>query len=123
MALSQSYQMQVTVVPSLLVAAATAELLQAGRLAVQEGGVRPTEPDEEAEDQYNDGKRDPERDLVLYHHVCRHGRTAGRLQLLGAALLLRLAGVNIVRVIQSDGRVHWTVFPRPDLCGLACSEV
>ena len=110
------------VVTSLLVATATAELLQAGRLAVQEGGVRPTEPDEEAEDQYNEGERDPERDLVLYHHVCRHGRTAGRLQLLGAALLLRLAGVNIVGIVQADVFVNWAVLSRPELCSLPCSN-
>ena len=90
-----------TVVSSLLVAAATTELLQAGRLSVQQGGVGPTEPDEQTEDQNDEGERNPERHLVLYHHVCRHGRTAGRLQLLGATLLLRLAGENIVRVIQS----------------------
>ena len=110
-----------TVVSSLLVAAATTELLQAGRLSVQQGGVGPTEPDEQTEDQNDDGERNPERHLVLYHHVCRHGRTAGRLQLLGATLLLRLAGVNIVRIVQSNVGLHWTVFPGPELCGLACS--
>ena len=113
--------MEMAVVSSLLVATATTELLQAGRLSVQQGGVRPTEPNEEAEDQNDDSERNPERHLVLYHHVGGHGRTAGRLQVLGAALLLRLAGVNIVGIIQANLRVHWTVFPGPELCGLTWS--
>ena len=91
-----------TIVSSLLVATATTELLQAGRLSVQQGGVRPTEPNEEAEDQNDGSERNPERHLVLYHHVCGHGRTAGWLQLLRATLLLRLAGVDIVGIIQAN---------------------
>ena len=43
--------MKVTVVSSLLVAAAGAELLEAGRLPVQQRGVRPAEPDQEAQRQ------------------------------------------------------------------------
>ena len=113
--------MEMAVVSSLLVATATTELLQAGRLSVQQGGVRPTEPNEEAEDENDEGERNPERHLVLYHHVGRHGRTAGWLQVLGAALLLRLAGVDIVGIIQPNIRVHWTVFTGPELCALTWS--
>ena len=96
------YPMEVAVVPSLLVATTTAELLQAGSLPVQQRGVRATEPDKESEHQDDDGQRNPERHLVLYHHVCGHGRTAGWLQLLRATLLLRLAGVDIVGIIQAN---------------------
>ena len=38
---------------------------------------------------------------VLDHHVSGHGSAAGGLQVLGAALLLWLAGEHIVGVIQS----------------------
>ena len=96
------YPMEVAVVASLLVATTTAELLQAGSLSVQQRGVRATEPDKESEHQDDDGQRNPERHLVLYHHVCGHGRTAGWLQLLRATLLLRLAGVDIVGIIQAN---------------------
>ena len=62
-------------------------------------------------------QRDPQGDLVLYHHVGRHGRAAGRLELLGAALLLRLAGVHIVGVVQTNVGVHSAVLPWPELGG------
>ena len=60
---------------------------------------------------------DPQGDLVLYHHVGRHGRAAGRLELLGAALLLRLAGVHIVGIVQTNVGVHSAVLPWPELGG------
>ena len=102
-----------TIVPPLLVSEAAAELLQTRGLGVQQRLVRPTKPDKEAEDGDDDGQGDPELDLVLDHHVRGHGGAAGGLQVLGAALLIRLAGENIVRVIQSNGRINWAILPRP----------
>ena len=56
---------EVTIIPSLLVSEAATELLQTRGLRVQQGLVRPTEPDEEAENGDDDGQRHPELDLVL----------------------------------------------------------
>lgn len=104
-----------TVIPSLLVSEAAAELLQTRGLSVQQRLVRPTKPDEKPEDCDDDGQGNPELDLVLDHHVRGHGGAAGGLQVLGAALLIRLAGENIVRVIQSNIRINWTILSRPKL--------
>ena len=93
--------MKVPIVPPLLVSETATELLQTRGLRVQQGLVRPTEPDEEAEEGHDDGQGHPELDLVLDHHVRGHGGAAGGLKVLGAALLVRLAGKHIVRVIQS----------------------
>ena len=116
--------MQVTIIPPLLVSEAAAELLQARGLRVQQGLVRPTEPDEQAEHGDDDGQGHPELDLVLDHHVGGHGGAARGLQVLGAALLVRLAGENIVRVIQYNFRINRTIFPRPKLfrCSFLCKD-
>ena len=102
-----------TVIPPLLVSEAAAELLKTRGLGVQQRLVRPTKPDEQAEDGDDDGQGHPELDLVLDHHVCGHGGAAGGLQVLSAALLIWLARENIVRVIQSDIRINWAILPRP----------
>ena len=116
--------MQVTIVSPLLVSEAAAELLQTRGLCVQQGLVRPTEPDEQAEHGDDDGQGDPELDLVLDHHVGGHGGAARGLQVLGAALLVRLAGENIVGVIQSNFRINRAILPRPELfrCSFICKD-
>lgn len=114
--------MEVTIIPPLLVSEAATELLQTWGLRVQQGLVRPTEPDEEAENGDDDGQRHPELDLVLDHHVSGHGSAAGGLQVLGAALLLWLAGEHIVGVIQSNSWINWAILAGPKLfcCAVIC---
>ena len=71
-------------------------------------------------------KGHPECDLILNHHICGHGGTAGGLQVLGAAFLLRFAGEHRVGVIQARAGVGcsqsvWipgTILAWPKLCGL-----
>ena len=99
--LLMTYNMQMTIISSFFVSQTTTKLLETRSLTIQQRLVRSTEPDKQTQERDDDGQGDPECHLVLDHHVSGHGGTASWLQVLGATLLIWLAGEYIVRIIQT----------------------